>query len=360
MKDRTLSKREKKNLENFIDDNFDHIDRGRHPEIRVFCPFCGGGPRNDFSFDINLEKGVARCWRAENCAWKGSVESMFMDYYDIEFDQAEEILKGEKISEAGEMRGYLNQVKQSILEDDNGEYMSLLTEEEEQIDEWVQSAIPVSLSEKYQEICEWLDQERGYDAEEFLDHHSLFTPHKKSRVGGYVLFQVRTKHHRSYQAYAYSPETEPKVLAPKGYILPRFLYNYNSAEENELGVVFVTEGIFDAARLISWGLPAVCVFGTDVSEEQHSHLADIDKEEVCFCFDNGAAGNAKLEAGHLAKMVGDKDISVMKIEQEGVDPDELEQDQFIEYFENRAMYIGDNSSSSLLKKMSEMKRWVDA
>lgn len=360
MKDRNLSKKQKKNLEKFIDENFEHVERGRYPEIRVYCPFCEGGPRDDFSFDINVEKGVARCWRAENCAWKGSVESMLMKYYDIDFKEAEEILGGEKISDESEMKAYLNQVKQRILQDGDGEYMDVLTGEEEKIDEWVDAAVPITLSERYDEICRWLDYERGYNPNEFLDKHDLFVPHEKSRVGGRVLFQVRTKHHRSYQAYAYDPDMEPKVLAPKGYILPRLLYNYNGALQNDFSVVFVTEGIFDAARIMSWGLPAVCVFGTDVSEEQHSHLADMDKEEVCFCFDHGAGGTATLEAGHLAKLSGEKDVSVMTIEKDGADPDDLTQGKFIEYFEGRQVYVGGDKASSLLKKMSNLKRRLDA
>jgi hypothetical protein len=137
------------------------------------------------------------------------------------------------------------------------------------------------------------------------------------------------------------------------------VYNYNDFHGKNF--TFVTEGIFDAARIMSWNLHGVCVFGANMSPEQASIFADLEKfnegpDEVVICFDNGAEKKARSAALKIDGFVGDDlYVSVMDIEKEGADPDEITKDEFLDYFSNRSFVSKKNDVEKASEKMKRIQ-----
>jgi len=92
-----------------------------------------------------------------------------------------------------------------------------------------------------------------------------------------------------YEGRAIENSITPKYLRTVGKKTGT-LYPINLFKK--VDTIIVTEGIFDALKLISWGLPAVCCFGKTLHREQVNQLSAFLK--VYLCFDNDKAGRAGL------------------------------------------------------------------
>lgn len=72
-------------------------------------------------------------------------------------------------------------------------------------------------------------------------------------------------------------------------------------------VVFVTEGIFDAARLTEQGASAVAVLSNNPSTSVYNWLHSLGRTVVAVC-DSDAAGRRLARLGHHAVFTQDKDL----------------------------------------------------
>jgi DNA primase len=72
-------------------------------------------------------------------------------------------------------------------------------------------------------------------------------------------------------------------------------------------VLFVTEGVFDAARLTEHGLPAVAALGNDPSMDVFSWLHSLGRK-VVVVHDNDKAGLRLARFGHVSVTTGEKDL----------------------------------------------------
>lgn len=298
-------------------------------EIKIVCPFCGGGHRGDATFDLNIVKGVGRCWRANHCDWRGSVYNLVMDLKQVDFKTAKNLIDSKDYSPE-----FLKMCFDS-LEKEN--------KEEEQDDgpflvEY--DGDPIQDSPKLEEVIDWLIR-RGYDPDKFMSDHEMFWPVQDFNGFGRVGFRVSSLESSAFQLYTYDKSKQDlKTYNPKGSYLSKLLYNYNNVYKNR-DTIFVTEGIFDCARLMSWGLDAVCIFGVNLSEEQIALLYTSECEEICVCLDNGThsavygSGKSPGIIKNIRSVVKDKYISAINIEKEGADPDSLTRREFLLYYDRR-------------------------
>jgi hypothetical protein len=72
-------------------------------------------------------------------------------------------------------------------------------------------------------------------------------------------------------------------------------------------VLFVTEGVFDAARLTERGLPAVAVLSNNPSMDVFNWLHSLGRK-VVVVHDNDKAGLKLAKFGHAAVTTGEKDL----------------------------------------------------
>lgn len=72
-------------------------------------------------------------------------------------------------------------------------------------------------------------------------------------------------------------------------------------------VVFVTEGVFDAARLTELGVSAVAVLSNDPAPDVRNWLMSLGRTVVVVA-DNDAAGRRLAKFGHYAVFTNEKDL----------------------------------------------------
>jgi len=72
-------------------------------------------------------------------------------------------------------------------------------------------------------------------------------------------------------------------------------------------LVFVTEGVFDAARLTERGVSALAVLSNNPGTDVKNWLSMLNRRVVCVC-DNDAAGRKLAALGHEAVFCQDKDL----------------------------------------------------
>jgi hypothetical protein len=348
-----MNPRHKKSFLDFIERNFEQEAQKRTSgstgeEIRIFCPFCHGGASREFSFDINITKGVTRCWRA-TCGYNGSIGWFIKDFLGVPYSKAMEILEGEAGLSLPDLQASISFASTKIEERYNNIDPLVLGET---IDVWPDHVNALDWKNGFDDVCEWLD-ERGYDPFTFLDQHDLYWPQQLGKFEDRVLFKVSTFLHRAYLAYAIDRNILPKTVNPPGSVLSKMLYNYNRAYYGE--TIFVCEGIFDSARLMSWGLSAVSVFGVNMSLEQIYLLSKTKAKEICVLFDNGAEDKSVKAVKAIGEYVKHKKISFVPIEREGADPDDLEEDEFLEYF-NKRKSLANTEQDQLRKKMRQVEK----
>jgi hypothetical protein len=313
-------------------------------EYRAVCPFCHGGPRQEVSFDVNIDKGVVRCWRAASCNYRASAAWFISEILEISYTEAVDYLMGD-LSDPEKLLAHFEDFQDELharyetreheLFDDNGEV-------------WHGHFKPLVQTGALPRVKEWLEG-RGYDPDQFIEDHELYWPDQyyRNKDGipiwkDRVVFKVSSLDRVAYLAYAISPDVQPKTRNPPGGVLSSMLYNYNHVQDAQ--TVFVCEGIFDAARLKSWGVFAVSLFGLSMSERQIYLFSKLKAHEIVFCLDNGTMDVAVKMAKELEPFSGARVISILNIGREGADPDDLTEDEFLHFYSKRKYLKVDDES----------------
>lgn len=324
----------KRNFTTIVEKHFEAIemsDRRTGTEIRTICPFCHGGSSEEASFDINLDKGVTRCWRS-SCGYSGSAAWFLKDFLNISYPEAMEILEGDGTASIPELQANLAYMERKLEEKYSSDNDGLLGET---IESYIPGSKMVHELEMFDDVEAWLER-RGFNPVEFLEQHVLHGAPHLERYRDRVLFEVTTLDHIAYLAYAIHPTVQPKTLNPKGDVLSRMLYNYNDAMDGD--VIFVCEGVFDVARLKSWGLDAVAIFGVAMSAEQVYLLSKTSAKEICVMLDHGTEKASIRLLQLLSQYILNKDITMVTIEKEGADPDDLKYEELELYFSKRKQW----------------------
>ncbi len=311
----------------FINDNLEILDT-KGSELITKCPFCGGGKSEEISFNINPSKGTARCWRAVKCGYKGTIVHFVKNYLDTDWRTAYGIVAGKEPDDIDAIIGILTRAEKSLLKGPDKSPSDI----QGVISSWPSGTTPLWDSPHLGDVYDWIDGRR-YDADEFVDSHQLFTC-DRPRYAGRVLFKVETNKDKAYLAYAYDSEVAPKTLNPHGAVLSRMLYNYNYVQGAD--TLFVVEGIFDCARLMSWDFYAVAIFGVNLSSRQAVLLDALPASEIVVCLDHGAEQAAKDMVRKLSRFTG-KRLSVMFLEQG--DPDDAWEEDFEEAYLKRRRFL---------------------
>lgn len=297
-------------------------------EIKIICPFCGGDAKDRYCFNLNIESGAARCWRSNNCGWVGNVVKLFSELKGAnEKDMYRHIFSSEGMNLNGILQDIVHHKQRSEHIPDVGN-IEVLPEE----------LYDVIEHPNYDKFIYWLHQ-RDYDPQVFLkDHIVHYAVLEDLSTYNRVLFQVNTGTDIAYQLYAFDPDTKPKTLNPPDHVLSSMVYNYNNVQ-TEPDYVFITEGIFDCARLMSWNLSAVCIFGTNIHPAQIYHLSELNAKELVILLDNGAKRGDKdaseVMASMLAPFVKHKQLSIATLKEDQLDPDAATQEDIIEAFSTR-------------------------
>lgn len=294
------------------------------------CPFCGGGGRND-SFHINLDKGVAHCWRANNCNWSGNHFKLVKDLTQDD-EYARDLFNADKENTYRFIKANLNLYQKALAR--NTKLKPL-----EDLNVFVEGAQRIryfDLYKKCSRVWDWLHQ-RGYNPEKFLEHHSIWWPPQVNEMRDRVVFEVLSDGNRAYLAYTMNlNEKKYKTLNPPNQVLSRLLYNYDNIKEGAK-CIFICEGIFDAARLIDYGLDAVCIFGSNISSYQINLLLKKKPQEICVFLDSDATNSALKIVQELNRWTAHLDLSVIFIEEAGKDPDDLSFQEVSKLFKKRAL-----------------------
>lgn len=353
-----ITPRFKRNLKSWIEKNFPNAEshaRKQGLEYDFICPFCHGGEHNDLSFNLNADKGVGRCWRAK-CKYQSSATKIVADFSGISYDDAKEFLTGSGDYDLPTLRNDLDILK--ILLKNKYEPDDLLPEI---LEEEVPNSMPLDDSPFKDKVVAWLSGIRGYDAEKFLSHHKIFVPpHYIERNKGRIGFTVETGDSYAYILYAVElNEKKPqKTINPYGEILSRLIYNYNHVTNKN--TVFITEGVFDCARLHSWGFAATAIFGTRLQPEQAYLFSKLSAKEIVICLDNGTEDMALDMIRQLKDYVdADVQLSRMVLTKEGSDPDSITEEEFLLAYGRRRKRIERDVSGlvSMLKNNSRMARY---
>ena len=300
-------------------------------EIQIVCPFCGGDDKNKHCFNLNVEHGGARCWRSNNCGWVGNVTKLFAELRGVpEKEMFRHIFSHDGMTVNSVLHDLVHfKYKQEKMP--NLGNIEVLPEELYSIED----------HPNYNKFIYWLHQ-RDYDPKEFLAAHMVhYAVLEDMSTYNRALFQVNTGTDIAYQLYAFDPSTMPKTLNPSDQILSSMIYNYNNVQ-SEPDYVFLTEGIFDCARLMSWGLPAVAIFGTNIHPAQIYRLSELNAKELIILLDNGAKRGDKDASEVLAQMlsphVQDKTLSIATLKEDQLDPDAATQEDIIEAYQSRQTY----------------------
>lgn len=326
-------------IEEFIKEHLDNLHL-KGEEYRSVCPFCKGGENNEVSFYVNPSKGVANCYRAVKCNWSGTVIKLIKDVLNVSWVQAYKIAGGEPPDDMDEIIGLANRRASALM----GTLADAVASRGV-VKSFPSDAIPLDESDRFDEVCEWLSMVRGFDPDEFMYCHELYTSNQHY-FRGRVLFKVTSEEHETYLAYAYDPTLDRKTLNPPGAELSRMLFNYDDARNGEY--IFVCEGIFDAARLVERGLNAVAIFGTNLSLDQVFLLGNSSCDEIIICLDHGTVEASNKIAKMLGQYITNKRISVIDIDVPDADPDILAEEDFIRCFHSRRVLLKEGDKAAAL------------
>lgn len=329
-------------------------------EWRDVCPFCHGGRTREESFDMNTSTLVARCWRA-SCGFAGTFGWFIHKYLEVPYPRAVEILGGEEESSLENLSLDL-QLLNKHIEQRRGALHGHT--DASRISAWVEGSISIKNAPEtlVQPHRAWIETVRGYDWEEFNKIHDLFIPPQYGAYKNRILFSVTCKDDRGYLLYAIEPDIYPKTLNPSGRVLSSMIYQFDRIKNAP--VIFICEGIFDAARLLSYGFAATCTFSTNISKAQIQLLSETSAKEICVTYDAGAGDKAKRVARELGEYISDKTISYIRMEPElftidewkdGIDPDEISEEQFTRLFLTRAKLVN-REEDALLRNLNRLTK----
>ena len=328
----------KSNIRRLIKAHFtgQYIERTTGAEFEMECPFCGGGPRKELSFNINVDKAAVRCWRA-TCDYKGSFHTFVRAHFET--DEPSRFIYGD-IDETDLILAELDAL------DEQSNAVEVFSSGV--IDVWIDGVEPLMDSPSKDIVKDWIDTDRerggrGYKFKKFVRQHSLYIPRQFGFMKGRVCFEVTTKENRAYLLYAFQSGVFPKTINPENATLSRMLYNYNSVSKG--GFLFVHEGIFDCARTKSYGYNSVAIFGVHMSFHQAFLIYELEPKEICLCFDGGTKADM-LDVFNKYKSLWEN-ILVTMVDLGDIknDPDNLTEAELLGYVSER--YILNEPKNSL-------------
>lgn len=156
-----------------------------------------------------------------------------------------------------------------------------------------------------------------------------------------ILFPIFNKDNQllGFNGRAIYPTIQPKTKDYCGLQKRKVLLGEHLLKKDTQNYVIITEGPFDYLRLRSYGLPAVALLGSVLTEEKATTLKELGKT-VIWCTDNDLAGQKaiygqtdivtgefQLEKGGLYKLKDYVEQMVVTFPEGINDPDELTEDQ---------------------------------
>lgn len=237
------------NLEKIVSLHVEDIEKDGD-EWNGLCPFCHGGTKRERKFYIDMEYGLSICHRSAKCGWKGNAVTFISELFEVAYREALQILN----------EGTGASIKEilAILKDAEEDPYKPLPDTV-----WIEGAKRLDYFNK--SVFQWLEK-RGYEYESFINRFPLYIP-PEGLYPGRAIFEVKTEKLRAYQLYDYTGLKEKKTINPEHQFLSRTLYDYDNWKDKE-ETILIHEGIFDAARSITRGYNATCVFGTNLSMTQ--------------------------------------------------------------------------------------------
>lgn len=267
----------------------DYVDikPGGGDEIRLKeCPECGN---DKYKLYVNTEK---KLWICYVCEWGRHVRSPVQLMSKISGRSGTSI-----------RLELLSLVPPAPSGDISAELMRAFDGIDEEVveDDFDFKAVELPGTEKFsgitsQAIREYAKTTRGLTDAEIQRFclrpaGSLTTPKGNDVFGPFLVVPVEAGgKFVSWQGRRVSNK-EPRYISAaniKDWVYPldeEFLSTYNEQGRK----LYIVEGVFDAMGMSRIGLPAVCTFGTSVSQRQLSLIRELRPEEVCFAWDMGAS-----------------------------------------------------------------------
>lgn len=305
------------------------LQRPSGRELVFVCPFCQS-PRTNPSFHFNVDKGIGHCWRENHCGWKGNYFKFFNDYEGFDESEVCEMLD---ISEPDEIDLLIKEfdkllnTKKTIIREEL-DYHHLVGAIE---------IVPTNIH-LYPDVIEWLE-DREYDPIEFCKVHNMYYPPQIGDYKNRVMFKICNDKDKTYLNYSMDRKNFIKTINAKDSDFSKYLYNYENAKDSD--VVFIVEGLFDTARVLTFDLginhSSVSLLGVNLTTQKLVRLQKLKAKEVVICLDNGVEEKAWKMFLNLGKMIP-KQVSLMNITQKGADPDSLTEKEFKFYYEKRRIY----------------------
>lgn len=320
-------------------DVIEHKTSEGYTELIFDCPFCGGDARGP-CFHLNLQKGLGHCWRENKCGWRGDIRMFLNQHFGYDISRIDQILEIEERSELDRLLINIDKGAKSHKE---------RTVYEEQ--SFVSGVVKLGSHniDQYPDVANML-ADRRYEPSKFLTQHDVYI-HPKGSASAYfegrIIFVIRTGRNYTWLAYAISREAKVKTINNKASSMSKYLYNYEHAKHKK--TVFLVEGIFDCARIVSFENPnwsAVSLLGTTLSSAEDSDddrfdlLANMAAEEIVVCLDKDAMKPAwkmyhKLKEALPTKSISIIDLASVSKRHEDLDPDECDRDRFEEAYRQR-------------------------
>ncbi len=284
-----LLPQQKVNLTRLVKIHVDELYENRD-EWKGVCPFCNGGNKKEAVFHINVDTGLSICHRAVKCGWKGNAVTFISELLDLSYEDAKDYLNEGASSSPAEIIAILKDRKDNSYEP-IPDTVSI---------EGSMPATELQGTPQWNYLNGWLTR-RGYDPEAFLEAHSVSLP-PSGLYTGRAIFNISSNRVKGYQLYDMTGKMERKTINPSNEFLSRMLYGYDNWK-NDSSPILIHEGIFDAARSMSRGYNATCIFGTNLSETQKYLLTESKAEKFIVCLDGDTATSdiTKDKAWKIAK-----------------------------------------------------------
>lgn len=154
------------------------------------------------------------------------------------------------------------------------------------------------------------------------------------RYNGRLIFPIFTEKNRSFVAYRSDNTTEPKTLDAFGIEKRRLMYSYDFTNRSNMFItdqpLIIVEGVFDCLRLLLYGVPAMALLGSRISQEQAMLLTKSKFNHIVFMLDGDVAIDEYHRKLKHSGLISGKKLSCALIGDEDRDPDSLSNDEVVE------------------------------
>lgn len=307
---------------------------------RVYVACCPFHNEKTPSFNVVSKKQFYHCF---GCGASGNVISFVMNYLNVDFIEAIEILAakaGMEVPRSSEER-YQKKESASLyqtLEDVNVFYQQQLKRSQLAIDYLKQRGVSGNIAKRYElgfapEAWNTLEHRFKQQGKLLIDSGMLIVKdsgHTYDRYRQRIMFPIRDRNGRmiGFGGRAISPDQKPKYLnSPETAIFQknRELYGLHQIIQASPAPdsIIVVEGYMDVIALAQHGIPqAVAALGTATSS-YHIQLLSRHCKRIIFCFDGDEAGRkaAWRALEHALPQMNNAIDTVFAFLPEGHDPD---------------------------------------